>query len=115
MVLELVLYPKSLQIYMSIPRPRIPRPSNPKIKKPSILKRKRIVKKLPSITKKTVQPRISSTKSITKKRVTRKPILGNCFINKNCKGILARKVSKSQCRDLGGKSWKKTDGHCQNL
>jgi hypothetical protein len=33
-----------------------------------------------------------------------------CYRETNCKGVLFRKVTKSQCRSEGGKSWKKTNG-----
>ncbi len=96
-------------------RPRIKGPRIPKIKKPSTLKRKRIVKKLPTISKKSIQPKLSSKKSIPKKKVTRKIIVGTCYSKKDCKGVLSKKVTKTQCRDIGGKSWKKIDGSCEIL
>jgi hypothetical protein len=41
--------------------------------------------------------------------------MGTCYLEENCKGILSRKLTKTQCRDQGGKSWKKAGGLCEKL
>lgn len=100
---------------MSIRRPKLKKPSIPRIKKPLISKRKRIVKKISSLGKKNVQPKNSKVKHPTKKRTRHKIILGTCYFNQNCKGVLSRKITKTNCKKIGGKSWKKIEGACENL
>lgn len=97
---------------MSIRKPVIRKPRVPKIKKPLISKRKRIVKAKPTlstgrITAKTPKKPHHGTKT------TR--TLGTCYLEKNCRGVLSRKVTKTQCRREGGKSWRKIGGSCEKL
>lgn len=100
---------------MSIRKPIIRKPKSPKIKKPLISKRKRIVKKLPTLSKIKIKTKVPSTKLPTKKKPKSKTTMGTCYIEKNCKGVMFRKVTKTQCRDQGGKSWKKVGGMCEKL
>ena len=100
---------------MSVRRPKLKKPNIPRIKKPSISKRKRVVKKISSLAKKNAQPKTSKVKHLTKKKTRHKIVLGTCYINKNCKGVLSRKVTKTHCKKIGGKSWKKIEGTCENL
>lgn len=91
-----------------IKKPRVPKikkPKAPKIKKPLISKRNRIVKKKPTLslgrlTAKTTKP------SLFHKKIPRTP-LGTCYLEENCKGVLSRKITKTQCKREGGKSWRK--------
>lgn len=96
---------------MSIRKPVIRKPKVPKIKKPLISKRKRIVKQKPTlstgrITVKTQKKPLHGTKT---------RILGTCYLEKNCKGVLSRKMTKTQCKREGGKSWRKIGGSCEKL
>lgn len=99
-----------------IKKPRIPKikkPKAPKIKKPLISKRKRIMKKTPTlslgrITTKTPKPLLSHKKPS-------RTLLGTCYLEANCKGVLSRKVTKTQCKRDGGKSWRKIGGSCEKL
>ena len=99
---------------MSIRKPNLRKPKVPKIKKPLISKRKRIVKKSSTLSMGRVKTKIPSTKLSKHKKITKTP-LGTCYIENNCVGILARKISKTQCRTYGGKSWKKAGGKCEKL
>ena len=99
---------------MSIQKPSVRRPRIPKIKKPSISKRKRLVKKQTTLSMRKTKPKIPNTKT-TKRKKPPKTVLGTCYVEKNCVGVLARKVSKTQCRVSGGKSWKKFGGKCEKL
>lgn len=98
---------------MSIQKP-IRKPKIPKIKKPLISKRKRIVKKTPTLSVGRIK-----TKTVHKKHIThRKPVkinVGTCYLEENCKGVISKKVTKTQCRRQGGKSWKKKGGKCEKL
>lgn len=98
---------------MSVRRP-MPKPRIPKLKKPSISKRKRLTSKSPTLTKKKATV-IKTTKPTVHKKSTRRTVLGTCYLQKNCKGVLSRQISKSVCKTKGGKSWKKTGGTCENL
>ena len=100
---------------MSIRKPVIRKPKVPKIKKPLISKRKRIVKKSPSLSLGRVKTTITTKKLVLRKKSTTKTPMGTCYLEKNCKGVLARKVTKTQCKNQGGKSWKKTGGLCEKL
>ncbi|KAF6246440.1 hypothetical protein C6990_07980 [Nitrosopumilus sp. b3] len=100
---------------MSIRKPVIRKPKVPKIKKPLISKRKRIVKKTPSLSLGRVKSTNTSKKSVLHKKTTTKTPLGTCYLENCCKGVLARKVTKSQCKRQGGKSWKKAGGKCEKL
>ena len=99
---------------MSIQRPTVRRPRIPKIKKPLVTKRKRIVKKSATLSMGRVKTKIPSTKISKTKKHSKTP-LGTCYVEKNCVGVLAKKVSKTQCRTFGGKSWKKSGGNCEKL
>ncbi|MCV0431192.1 hypothetical protein [Nitrosopumilus sp.] len=99
---------------MSIRKPVIRKPKVPKIKKPLISKRKRIVKKSPSLALGRIKSTINPTKPLKSKKTTKTP-LGTCYLEKDCKGVLSRKVTKTQCRSKGGKSWKKVGGLCEKL
>ncbi|MGY5150088.1 MAG: hypothetical protein ACW9W3_08485 [Candidatus Nitrosopumilus sp. bin_68KS] len=99
---------------MSIRKPIIKRPKVPKIKKPLISKRKRIVKKTPSFSLGRIKSTITTKKPDMRKKTTKTP-LGTCYLENNCKGVLARKVTKAQCKNQGGKSWKKAGGMCEKL
>lgn len=100
---------------MSIRKPTLRRPKSPKIKKTLTSKRKRIIKKLPTISRSKVKTTIPSTKLSTHKKTHSKTPMGTCYLEKNCNGVLARKLTKTQCRDQGGKSWKKAGGLCEKL
>jgi len=100
---------------MSIRKPTLRRPKVPKIKKSLTSKRKRVVKKLPTMSMGRVKTKVTSKKIHTHKKTNSKTPLGTCYIEKNCKGVLSRKVTKTQCRDQGGKSWKKIGGLCEKL
>ena len=99
---------------MSIRKPIIRKPKVPKIKKPLVSKRKRIVKISPSLSLGRIKTTVSAKKTIKHKKTTKTPI-GTCYRETNCKGILSRKVTKTQCRSKGGKSWKEADGICKKL
>ncbi|AFS82219.1 hypothetical protein [Candidatus Nitrosopumilus sediminis] len=98
---------------MSIQRPTIRKPKIPKIKKPLISKRKRIVKKAPTLSVGRIKTKTSHKKHITHKKHT--TIVGTCYLEENCKGVISRKITKSQCKRQGGKSWKKVGGKCEKL
>ena len=96
---------------MSLRRPSIRRPKVPKLKKPLVRKRKKTLKKkvTPKIIKKTSKTTI---KKHNVKRTT-KTQLGTCYLQKGCRGVLSRDVTKTKCKILGGKSWKKKGGKCE--
>ena len=100
---------------MSVRRPTVKRPGIPKITRPSISKRKRLVSKTPSLSKKRIIAKTTSTKHVTKKS-SRKISLGTCYLQTDCSKVLTRKVTRQQCKKQGGKSWKKTGGGaCEKL
>lgn len=98
---------------MSIQRP-IRKPKIPKIKKPLIAKRKRIVKKAHILSVGKIKTKMVHKKHVTHKKPTKIPV-GTCYLEENCKGVTSRKVTKTQCKRQGGKSWKKTGGKCEKL
>ncbi len=105
----------------SVRRPRMPKPRIPKLKKPVISKAKRLRKKLPTLSLKQTSGSTkmkkssgSAYKSANKKKTTRKH-LGTCYLQAGCKSILAKDVSKAQCKKMGGKSWKISGGTCERL
>jgi len=100
---------------VSIRKPVIRKPKTPKIKKPLISKRKRIVKKISTLSIGRVKTKTPSTKLSTHKKTSSKIPRGICYLEKNCKGIISRKMTKTQCRNQGGKSWKKAGGTCEKL
>ena len=102
-----------LMLIMSIQRP-IRKPKIPKIKKPLISKRKRIVKKAPTLSVGRIKTKAVHKKHITHKKPT-KISVGTCYLEENCKGVTSRKVTKAQCKRQGGKSWKKTGGKCEKV
>ena len=106
----------------SVRKPRMPKPRIPKIKKPSISKRKKI----------RVKPSVGTVSSLKKKKgrtarnisakstsVSRhhgtKHNTGTCYLQFGCRNVLAQAVSKTQCKKMGGKSWRKKDGICERL
>lgn len=100
---------------VSIRKPIIRKPKTPKIKKPLISKRKRIVKKLPTLSMGRVKTQVPNTKPALHKKTNSKIPRGTCYVEENCKGVISRKVTKTQCRNEGGKSWKKVGGPCEKL
>lgn len=100
---------------MSIRKPVIRKPKVPKIKKPLISKRKKIVKKTTSLSLGRIKTKITPTKPTIRKKTTTKTPLGTCYLEKNCKGVLSKRVTKVQCKNQGGKSWKKPGGSCEIL
>jgi len=100
---------------MSIRKPVVRKPKVPKIKKPLISKRKRIVKKSLSLSLGRIKSTSNTRKQVIRKKTSTKTTLGTCYIEKNCKGVLSRKTTKTQCRIQGGKSWKKAGGPCETL
>lgn len=105
----------------SVRRPRMPKPRIPKIKKPSISKRKKIRVK-PSVgasslkKKKRIATKNFPTKptSISKHHVTKQKV-GTCYLQFGCRNVLARDISKAQCKKMDGKSWRKKGGTCERL
>ncbi|QLH07370.1 hypothetical protein [Nitrosopumilus ureiphilus] len=100
---------------MSIRKPVIRKPKIPKIKKPLISKRKRVIKKSPSLSLGRIKTTLTSKKPIIRKKISPKKHLGTCYLEKNCKGVLSKKVTKTHCKSQGGKSWKKSGGTCEIL
>lgn len=102
-------------------RPSMPKPRIPKIKKPTISKAKRLRKNSPTLSIKQTSGSIKTKKrsgpaykSANKKKTKRKH-LGTCYVQTGCRSILAKDVSKSQCKKIGGKSWKISGGTCERL
>ncbi|QDI89220.1 hypothetical protein Nisw_06630 [Candidatus Nitrosopumilus sp. SW] len=94
---------------MSLRKPRIRKPKIPKLKKPLVRKRKTLKKKvIPTTIKKTRK----TTKKHNTKRTT-KTQLGTCYLQKGCRQVISKNVTKTKCKLLGGKSWKKKDGNCE--
>ena len=114
LIIKTSLISSCLSYNMSIRRPKIKKPKIPKIKKPLITKRKRIVKKLPTLSVGRINTKTSHKKHITHKK-TVKTHVGTCYLEQDCKGVLAKKVTKTECRRQGGKSWKKIGGACEKL
>jgi len=54
----------------------------------------------------------TSQAKIPKPKQHRKPKLGTCYKNSDCKEdqVLLRNVTKQQCKEAGGKSWKSKNG-----
>jgi len=54
----------------------------------------------------------TSQAKIPKPKQHRKPKLGTCYKNSDCKEdeVLLRNVTKQQCKESGGKSWKSKNG-----
>ncbi|AJM92305.1 MULTISPECIES: hypothetical protein [Nitrosopumilus] len=98
---------------MSIRKPVIRKPKVPKIKKPLISKRKGVVKKKPTLSMGRITAKTQKPSNLGKKSTTR--TLGTCYREENCKGVLYRKITKTQCRREGGKSWRKIGGPCEKL
>lgn len=99
---------------MSTRKPIIRKPKTPKIKKPLISKRKH-VKKTTTLSLGRINSTIDAKKSNIRKKTSTKSHIGTCYVEKNCKNILSRRVTKIQCRGQGGKSWKKSGGICELL
>ncbi|MGD8917791.1 MAG: hypothetical protein PVJ16_02570 [Nitrosopumilaceae archaeon] len=106
---------------MSFKRPKIPKPKIPKVKKPTNSKRKKLDKTIKSEISKKITTKIKSKKtslqkpkSVKSKKTTHKN-KGICYSQKNCKGkIVSNQCTKTECKKLGGKSWKGLSG-CQEV
>ena len=106
---------------MSFKRPKVPKPKIPKVKKPTNSKRKKLNNTIRSEISKKTSTKIKSKKtSFTKpklkqpKKTTHKA-KGVCYSQKNCKGkIISSQCTKTECKKLGGKSWKGLSG-CQEI
>jgi len=99
----------------SVRPPRIPRPKIPKIKKPSISKSKRLRLKPSGVS---LKPRLSKPSNVTKHKDKKKIIkrnTGTCYLQSGCRSVLARDVTKTQCKKMGGKSWRKAGGACERF
>jgi len=96
---------------MSVKRPSVPKPKIPKITKPTISRRKKLLKRTSMTPHKTTSK--SSTLSTKPPRKYLKKSIGTCYLEPNCKKILAKSVSKAQCKSMGGKSWRQLGGSCQ--
>ena len=97
----------------NVRRPRMPRPKIPKITKPTLSKSRKIKK----ATIKAVKPVLrssASTKSNKKRQITKK-ITGTCYAQTDCRKILTKDVTKTKCKAIGGKSWRKNKGICERL
>ena len=106
----------------SVRKPRMPKPRIPKIKKPGVSKAKRLRKKLPALsTKKISSSKIKKTgtapETVNKKKHhnTTRRYVGTCYLKNGCRDVLAKDVSKTQCKKMGGKSWKRPGSTCENL
>ncbi len=102
-----------------VKRPRMPKPKIPKIKKPTISKTRRIRKKLPALSVKKIdsktKTRSATHRSVNKKKHYARRSLGTCYLQSGCRNVLAKNVSKTQCKKMGGKSWKISGGICECL
>ena len=106
---------------MSFKRPRIPKTRIPKVKKPTNSKRKKLDKTIKSEISKKVSTKtkrktisIQKPKSNTSRKITHKN-KGVCYSQKNCKGkTVSAHCTKTECKKLGGKSWKGLSG-CQEI
>lgn len=81
----------------------------PEIEKPVISRSKRL------ISDNTLHPDLSKIvrESDTKKISNQKAPLGTCFKKIDCEEPFLNNVTKQECKDAGGKSWKYKD--CENL
>ena len=81
----------------------------PEIEKPVISRSKRL------ISDNTLHPDLSKIvrEPETKKIPNPKEPLGTCFKKIDCEDSFLNNVTKQQCKDAGGKSWKSKD--CENL
>lgn len=106
---------------LSFKRPKIPKPRIPKIKKTTNSKRKKLSKTIKNeVSKKATSKPIKKKISIAKPKKT---IIKNkthknrgvCYSAKNCRGkIISTHCTKTECKKLGGKSWKGISG-CQEV
>ena len=106
---------------MSFRRPRVPKPRIPKIKKSGNSMRKKLSKTIKSeVSKKATSKAIKRKTSLPKpKKVVNKNKThknrGICYSSKNCRGkIISTQCTKTECKKLGGKSWKGLSG-CKDL
>lgn len=107
---------------LSFKRPKVPKPKIPKMKKSDTSKRKKLDKSIKSeiSTKKTQSKPEKKKVSLPKPKTThtkKKTHMkhGTCYSEKNCKGkILSKQCTKSECKKMGGKSWKGTND-CESL
>ena len=94
---------------MSLRKPRIRKPKIPKLKKPLTRKRRTLKKK---VTPPTIKKTSKTIKKHNVKRTT-KTQLGTCYMQKGCRQVISKNVTKTKCKILGGKSWKKKNGSCE--
>ncbi|MDH3312321.1 MAG: hypothetical protein OEM28_04130 [Nitrosopumilus sp.] len=99
----------------SVRPPRMPRPRIPKIKKPSISKAKRLRLKPSGISLKQTLSKPSAIPKHKGKKKGNKRNTGTCYFQSRCRNVLARDVTKTQCKKMGGKSWRKTGGTCERF
>ena len=83
------------------------KPILPKITKPGSDDIKRLDKMLKDLMKAPTEIETSQNK-IPKTKQHRKLKLGTCYKNSDCKEdeVLLRNVTKQECKEAGGKSWK---------
>ncbi|WP_420545758.1 hypothetical protein [Nitrosopumilus sp.] len=99
-----------------IRKPAIPSPRIPKIKKPSISKRNRLGAKISSVpVKKTGIKAKIMNKPLVKKKTTSKRNTGTCYAQLGCRHVLEKEVTKARCKQMGGKSWRKSGSACEKL
>ena len=106
---------KALVSRMSVKRPSVPKPTIPKITKPTISRRKKLLKRTSSATPHKTTTKSNMLASTKPTRKYSKKSTGTCYLEPNCKKILAKNVSKAQCQSMGGKSWRQSGGSCQSI
>jgi len=106
---------------LSFKRPKIPKPKIPKVKKPTNSKRKKLDRTIKSEISKKITTKIKSKKASLQKpkpaksKKTTHKNKGVCYSQKSCKGkIISSQCTKTECKKLGGKSWKGLSG-CQEV
>ncbi len=106
---------------MSFKRPKVPKPKIPKVKKPTNSKRKKLNKTIKSEISKKITTKIRNKKTVLpkpKSKISKKTThktKGVCYSQKNCRGkIVSSQCTKTECKKLGGKSWKGLSG-CQEI
>ena len=106
-----------LLVVSSVRRPRMPKPRIPKIKKLTISKSRKLRKTVLTVSSKkpSLKTRSVTIKPSTKRKTPTKKNTGTCYLQLGCRNVLERGVSKSHCKKIGGKSWKKTSGSCERL
>ena len=61
---------------------------------------------------------VSKPSAVTKhkdKKKTNKRNTGTCYLQSGYRNVLARDVTKTQCKKTGGKSWRKAGGTCEQF